>query len=144
MLSSQRTLNLEASCKTRSILARFRTCFCRRRATKPPLTHFLALPLHQHECIVARLERVLSTMGTVAGSLGPEQQGLVKRMRESPLKAHITVGVFAWDDEQLEASCRTLDEAVAMLRDLGPLVLHVGGLSRFGHRVVYLNIEMTT
>jgi activating signal cointegrator complex subunit 1 len=81
---------------------------------KPPLTHFLCLPL-VNEQSRPKLQRGLEELGQTV-----EKDGLVPRKAIRPVGTlHLTLGVMSLDDESLQGAGRCLEELdlKALLRD---------------------------
>ncbi|KAF5830795.1 AKAP7 2'5' RNA ligase-like domain-containing protein [Dunaliella salina] len=99
-------------------------------------THFLAVRMSS--------PRVKEVIGQVHSALESHSPGLAPAL-ESPMKAHITLGVMCLKSQQdVAGAVRVLHksaEALLAAQALKPVSLQVRGLGSFGNSVLFLNIH---
>ncbi|CDO75978.1 hypothetical protein BN946_scf184981.g3 [Trametes cinnabarina] len=97
------------------------------RAPKPPLTHFIALPIGHH----ARLRETMQTFANGLLASTPPIPGLDRTIIVPPRRLHFTLGVMSLDKEAPATAGgtpqRTLEAAKRVLDELKPKIAQVLG-----------------
>ncbi|KZT22875.1 hypothetical protein NEOLEDRAFT_1118987 [Neolentinus lepideus HHB14362 ss-1] len=90
------------------------------RTPKPPLTHFIALPIGHH----ARLRESMSTFTQALLAGSPPVTGLDRSIIINPRRLHLTLGVMSLERSSAPGP-KTIAAALALLAELRPRIFGI-------------------